>query len=108
MLRTSETMRWERKAKVFEAFLQSLKGLSTCKRKKCACIICDRDFMRVYSIGYNGPPSGIDNDSCTDEPKQCGCVHAEANALIKLGEVQEAYILSLPPRHIRNSIWPPQ
>jgi len=87
-----ETTRSEQKTEVFKQFLLGLKSLGTCKREQCACIVCDSQLTRVFSIGYNGPPADIDNDACTEEPKQCGCVHAEANALIKLGHIREAYM----------------
>lgn len=73
-----------RKIGVFRNFAQELAGLSTCKRASVGCVIVPRDFSQVYAIGYNGPPAGLDNNRCTGIPGQCGCVHAEANATIKL------------------------
>lgn len=57
--------------------------LSTCKRAKVGCIIFPWDASAVLSFGYNGPASGLDNDSCIAEAGRCGCAHAEANAMIK-------------------------
>ena len=71
----------------FIRFAADLKDLSTCRRAKCAAIIFDADCTRVYAIGYNGPPRGSDNESCTGTEGACGCAHAEANALIKVREV---------------------
>ena len=65
-------------------FTQSLAELSTCKRAQVGCVIIPKDFSEVYAIGYNGPPAGTPNDACTEEEGACGCVHAEANALLKL------------------------
>jgi deoxycytidylate deaminase len=42
------------------------------------------DMTEVLAIGYNGPPSGVPNESCRAEEGACGCIHAEANALVKL------------------------
>lgn len=59
---------------------------STCTRRvKVGTIITNADGTSVVSMGYNGPPRGV-NEPCTDTPEiagSCGCVHAEANALVK-------------------------
>lgn len=70
-----------------------LAQLSTCKRAKVGCVVVPDDLSMVYSIGYNGPPAGEPNDSCTGEQGRCGCVHAEANAVVKLGPVTEAVLV---------------
>jgi deoxycytidylate deaminase len=67
----------------FMAFGDSLAELSTCKRAKCGAIVFDWQFEFVAGIGYNGPPHMLPNDSCTGVENKCGCVHAEANALLK-------------------------
>ncbi len=82
------------KMKVFADFAENLAALSNCKRATAGCIIFPRDITAVYSIGYNGPPAGLPNDGCTGVRMQCGCVHAEANALIKLGHVTDALLLT--------------
>lgn len=68
----------------FKAFADSLADLSTCKRAKVGAIVFDSGFTQVLAIGYNGPPTMRENDSCSGEAGQCGCVHAEANALLKV------------------------
>lgn len=78
------TDRTLRKLEAFDSFLQSLLRLSACRRNQCSAIIFPPDFSAVHAIGYNGPPSGLMNSSCTEEEGRCGCVHAEANALLKL------------------------
>lgn len=65
-------------------FLQLLRSRSTCKRLKVAALVCDPDLRAIYAMGYNGPARGESNDSCRNEKGNCGCVHAEANALVKL------------------------
>lgn len=75
------------KFQIFCNFAEQLKELSTCKRRKCACVIFDPSYSTVWSIGYNGLPSGIPHEFCDGTVGSCGCVHAEANALIKLPPV---------------------
>lgn len=76
----------EIKLRKFARFADDLAGLSTCKRKSVGCVVMPADFSQVLSIGYNGPPEGLPNDSCegADAVGACGCVHAEMNAVIKL------------------------
>jgi dCMP deaminase len=75
--------RYLKKFQVAVKFCNDLSQLSTCKRLQVAAVIVDHRFTKVLSIGYNGPPSHSEYE-CTGEPGNCGCVHAEANALIKL------------------------
>lgn len=71
--------------KVFLDFTSGLGRLSTCKRLKVGAIIIPQEMTEVLSIGYNGPPVGKDNMGCREvSVGSCGCVHAEANALLKL------------------------
>lgn len=62
----------------------SLAVMSTCKRLTVGCVVASPKLSEVFAVGYNGPPVGQDNGSCTGEPGSCGCVHAEANAVAKL------------------------
>lgn len=77
-------MNQKTKLDVMVEFATNLAQLSYCKRAKVGCIIVPKDYTQVLSIGYNGPPSGVSNNACTNEPGKCGCIHAEMNALIKL------------------------
>ena len=63
-------------------FAINLSKRSDCKRAAVGCVITDNRGTKVYGIGYNGGAAG-DDHRCSDEPGNCGCVHAEANALIK-------------------------
>lgn len=65
-------------------FTESLAGLSTCKRLKVGCAVIPPDLTEVVGIGYNGPAAGEMNDACRSAEGACGCIHAEANALIKV------------------------
>lgn len=56
---------------------------SLCKQpnRKIGCVLTDIDMRRVLSIGYNGPARLLPNDSCRNIPGNCGCLHAEQNAI---------------------------
>jgi len=57
---------------------------STCKRANVGCVIVSIDNQRVLAIGYNGNYKHGPNQCDSDEPGNCGCIHAEDNACIKL------------------------
>lgn len=80
---SSELDRRFSKIKLFNGFVRELRTLSTCKRAQVGAIIVTRDLSEILAIGYNGRPSHCPNDGCREEVGQCGCIHAEANALIK-------------------------
>jgi deoxycytidylate deaminase len=69
---------------VFANFAVGLASLSTCKRTKVGSIVVPQDLSEVLAIGYNGPPAGLPNNQCRDRVGDCGCVHSEANAMVKL------------------------
>jgi deoxycytidylate deaminase len=73
-----------RKFMAYWTFMGELAALSTCKRAQQAAIVVAPDFSMPLAIGYNGPPVGTPNDSCTGGEGTCGCVHAEANAVARL------------------------
>ncbi|MBF0205810.1 MAG: CMP deaminase [Oligoflexia bacterium] len=56
---------------------------STCKRLNVGAVVVSTDYSRVYGIGYNGNAQGLPNTCDSDEPGNCGCLHAEDNALLK-------------------------
>ncbi|MDO8496510.1 MAG: deaminase [bacterium] len=68
---------------VLMKFALLLSTRSTCERLRVGCIITSNDFQKVYSYGYNGNAKGFYNGCDSLEPGKCGCIHAEANALIK-------------------------
>lgn len=70
--------------KVFWGFTVGLGSLSTCKRLSVGCLIIPANLSEVLSIGYNGQPHGRPNEGCRASAGSCGCVHSEANALVKL------------------------
>ena len=75
----------DRELQKFRAFMGVagiMSSLSTCKRKPCGAVLVPEDFSEVVAVGYNGPPAGLPNNSCPGT-KPCGCMHAEANCLVK-------------------------
>jgi dCMP deaminase len=59
---------------------------STCSRKQVGCVITSSDFRRVLSIGYNGNAAMLPNSCDSLEVGNCGCLHAEENAIISCSE----------------------
>lgn len=57
---------------------------STCTRAAVGSVITNLDLTQVVALGYNGNyrggPNRCDNP---DQQGSCGCIHAEANALVK-------------------------
>lgn len=77
--------RRDRKLSVLVRTVTEVARLSTCKRLRVGCAVVIPELTEILSFGYNGPPAGMPNDSCRhDQPGNCGCVHAEANAIIKI------------------------
>lgn len=84
---------------------RSMSHLSTCRRLAVGCAIVSDKLSRVVAVGYNGPPVGATNDSCTGVPGSCGCVHSEANALVKAGsETGDVYVTHSPCVHCAGMI----
>lgn len=73
---------------------------STCARLHVGCAIVSGDYQRVLAVGYNGSYRGGPNGCDSDEPGNCGCIHAEMNAMIKLNPSEMmgkiAYVTTAP------------
>lgn len=61
----------------------ALSQRSTCARLKVGAVVVSVDFSHVYGIGYNGNAQGLPNSCDSSEAGNCGCLHAEDNALLK-------------------------
>lgn len=75
---------------LFMRFAEQLSVLSTCERLQVGCVITNENMTQVLAIGYNGNARGLPN-RCDhpDQPGNCGCIHAEMNALLKVdGSIQ--------------------
>lgn len=58
---------------------------STCHRLKVGTVITSPDWRHIYSVGYNGNASGLNNGCDLVGEKavgNCGCLHSEENAII--------------------------
>lgn len=79
---------------------RSLAVMSTCKRLRVGCALVGSKLSEIASVGYNGPPMELPNDSCTGEQGACGCVHAETNAISRAnGVVGTLYVTRSPCVH---------
>lgn len=68
---------------IYMKFAIDLAKRSTCARLNVGAVVVSDDYSRVYGIGYNGNAAGFQNSCDSDEPGNCGCLHAEDNALLK-------------------------
>jgi dCMP deaminase len=70
---------------VYMRMAEELAKRSTCARNQVGSVIATGDLTQVLGIGYNGNARGLPNCCDTSEAGRCGCLHSEANALIKAG-----------------------
>lgn len=80
------------KIEVYKKMLLDLASLSKCTDKQNAAIIFDKSLTQILSTGINGGPIGGEQCLCQNESKY-GCIHAEANALIKLTTLAENKVM---------------
>lgn len=73
--------REEDKLFLFANLAMDLGRLTTCRKRQVGCVITSLDFMEVLGIGFNG--QAVNEGHCPGGDP-CGCLHAEANALIKM------------------------
>lgn len=67
---------------IYMELAKSLAFRSTCQRLNVGAVITSSDFRQVLAVGYNGNAAGLPNKCDQHEQGDCGCVHAEANAII--------------------------
>ena len=72
---------------------EELAKRSTCARTQVGSVIATADLTQVLGIGYNGNARGLPNACDSPEPGRCGCIHSEANALIKAGAQIEGKVM---------------
>jgi dCMP deaminase len=70
---------------VYMRMAEELAKRSTCARNQVGTVIAGTDLTQVVGIGYNGNARGLPNTCDSGEPGRCGCIHSEANALLKAG-----------------------
>lgn len=66
---------------IYLAFAELWASRSVCLRLQVGAVITDAKMRRVLAIGYNGPARGLPHDRCRNVEGDCGCIHAEANAV---------------------------
>lgn len=73
---------------------------STCKRLQVGCVISSQNLEHIYSVGYNGTAKGLPNDECrVEDTGNCGDIHAEINAMVKVGvrDSHKIFFLTVNP-----------
>jgi dCMP deaminase len=78
---------------VYMRMAEELAKRSTCARTQVGSVITTADLTQVLGIGYNGNARGLPNRCDSPEPGRCGCLHSEANALIKAGAQVEGKLM---------------
>lgn len=79
------------------AVAQTIALLSHCSRKHVGAVATDLDHEQIW-VGYNGGPRGGRNRCARETPGDCGCVHAEVNALVKAdARIPKRMYLTLSP-----------
>jgi len=78
---------------VYMRMAEELAKRSTCARTQVGSVIATADLTQVLGIGYNGNARGLPNACDSPEPGRCGCIHSEANALIKAGAQIEGKVM---------------
>ena len=71
--------------------------LSTCYRLRVGCVLTDLTMEQVMGYGYNGNAAGLPNTCEREEPGNCGCVHAEVNAIMKAGRGEKLAFATAAP-----------
>jgi dCMP deaminase len=74
---------------IYMSLAMNLAKRSTCKRLQVGSVIVSKDYSHVFGIGYNGNAAGFPNCCDSEEAGNCGCLHAEDNALLKTGPGSE-------------------
>ena len=81
---------------------------ATCKQpnRKIGCVITNNNMDRILALSYNGPPTAMLNDSCRNIKGNCGCVHAEANAIARVDDTTDKimFLTMEPCEHCANLI----
>jgi dCMP deaminase len=78
---------------VYMRMAEELAKRSTCARSQVGSVVTTGDLTQVLGIGYNGNAKGLPNACDSAEPGRCGCLHSEANCLIKAGAHVEGKLM---------------
>lgn len=66
---------------IYMTLARSLAARSTCSNERVGTVITSIDFRKVLAVGYSGNATGLPNQ-CDRPGPDCGCLHAEENAVI--------------------------
>ena len=69
---------------VWMKFAETIATRSHHPKWKVGAVIVTSDNTQVLSLGYNGNAAGLENWPKSTMPGECGLIHAEINALLKL------------------------
>jgi len=72
---------------------EELAKRSTCARNQVGSVITNAELTQVLGIGYNGNARGLANECDSAVPGSCGCVHSEANCLVKAGALMPGKVM---------------
>lgn len=61
--------------------LKALPSQSVCLRRQVGCVITSSGGM-ILSTGINGRFLGLYPHTCLNIPRECGCIHAEVDAVL--------------------------
>lgn len=67
---------------------------STCRRRRVGVVITNLTLTEVFAYGYNGSGRGMVNDCDSAEAGNCGCIHAEVNALVRCTHREASVLFS--------------
>jgi dCMP deaminase len=85
---------------IYLGLANQLAKRSTCSRLSVGTVITTTDHRKVLSCGYNGGANGQHNGCDRSEAGNCGCIHAECNAVINCDSPREiqkiVYITHFP------------
>lgn len=101
MSRTRTSPRLNVLGNAMRTFAELVAAASPCNRAAVGCVLTTLD-LQVISYGYNGVAKGLPNE-CLRHGEEavgnCGCVHAEQNAIAKAGqpEVDKIAFITMPP-----------
>jgi dCMP deaminase len=87
----------ERLPDLMLAFAEEVSRLSTCGRLSVGAVVTDLSLEQVLGYGYNGNAIKLPNRCDSDMPGQCGCVHAETNALLKAPRGSKQIFITATP-----------
>lgn len=85
---------------IYMQLAHSLARRSTCKRLQVGAVIASADYRQILAVGYNGTAAGLDHDCRSHQPGNCGCLHAEDNAVVNCSALRDTtkivYVTHLP------------